>query len=412
MNSIIIQTKIDILKYGVNFKPYDMFTNYKNIEKYKTKKIKVKPVRKDNEVYDMSKDFNVLPSEIMISNKNYSSIVKLRYANTSPLEIKLINNKFYLYKNNIKLDIDVDLVKVYEILNENTPFILNNEYTKIKDYVDIVGIDRISILFFEGCYNWTCGKACKFCDLHPKEIEDKVVKPTINNLKYYNNNVKKWWDDSKEEYFEGIKYSIQKIIDNIKFPHKHLFFMAGNLPTCNDVWEIAEETIENISKYLDLEEFDTYLNIAPHDSIERLKRIKKLGIKQVQYNLEIANMKLFEEVCPGKMKYKPFVEKLKEAVEIFGFGNVRSNFVFGLQDKNEMLKEINNLASYGIVADYSVFQPKRNTPFQNKPSPNFDEVINFSKELTNIYKKYNFKPIFCSLSSRSSIINELYDKCK
>ena len=68
MNSIIIQTKIDILKYGVNFKPYDMFTNYENIEKYKTTKIKVKPVRKDNEVYDMSTDYNILPSEIIISN--------------------------------------------------------------------------------------------------------------------------------------------------------------------------------------------------------------------------------------------------------------------------------------------------------------------------------------------------------
>ena len=412
MNSIIIQTKIDILKYGVNFKPYDMFTNYKNIEKYKTKKIKIKPIRKDNEVYDMSTDSNILPSEIIISNNNYSSIVKLRYSSTSPLEIKIINNKFYLYKNDIKLEIDIKLVKAYEILNENTPFILNNEYTKIKDYVDIVGIDRISILFFEGCYNWTCGKACKFCDLHPKEIKDKVVKPTINNLKHYNNNVEKWWKESKKDYFKGIQYSISKIVNNIDFPHKHLFFMAGNLPTIKDVWDIAEETITDMSSYLNLEEFDNYLNIAPHDNIERLKRIKKLGIKQVQYNLEIGNMDLFEEICPGKMKYKKFIEKLKEAVGIFGFGNVRSNFVFGLQDKEDLLEEINSLASYGIVADYSVFQPKRNTPFQDKSAPSFDDVIDFSKKLIKIYKKYNFKPIFCSLSSRSSIINELYDKYK
>lgn len=412
MNSIVIQSKIDILKNGVKFFPYDLFTNYNDIEKYKTKKIKVNPISKNYEVYDMSKDRNILPSEIILSNGKYSSIVKLRYSDDSILEIKQINGEFCLYKNNRKVDINISLVKKYDVLNENTPIILSGDHTKVNDYVDIVGIDRISILFFEGCYNWTCGKACKFCDLHPKEVKDRVVKPTINNLKYFNSDVKEWWNSTKQEYFKGIEYSLMKIINNLKLPHNHLFFMAGNLPEINQVWDVAEETIENISTYVDLSKFDTYLNIAPHDNIERLRRIKKMGIKQVQYNLEIANMILFEEVCPGKMKYKMFVDKLKEAVSIFGVGNVRSNFVFGLQNKEEMLDEIKKMASYGIVADYSVFQPKRNTPFQNKLAPNFDDVIDFSNKLIDIYIEYNFKPIFCSLSSRSSVINELYDKCK
>lgn len=33
----------------------------------------------------------------------------------------------------------------------------------------------------------------------------------------------------------------------------------------------------------------------------------------------------------------------------------------------------------------------------------------FSEELANIYVENDFKPIFCSLSSRSCIINELYE---
>ena len=155
--------------------------------------------------------------------------------------------------------------------------------------------------------------------------------------------------------------------------------------------------------------YDTYLNIAPHDSVERLKRVKGYGIKQVQYNLEIANKTLFEETCPGKLKYDIFAEKLVEAVSIMGRGNVRSNFVFGLQDKEELISEIKKMASYGIVADYSVFQPKNNTPFQNRKAPDFDDVLDFSERLTDIYYEYKFKPIFCSLSSRSSIVNEIYE---
>lgn len=47
--------------------------------------------------------------------------------------------------------------------------------------------------------------------------------------------------------------------------------------------------------------------------------------------------------------------------------------------------------------------------FQEKKAPNFDDVLEFSEKLTDIYYEYKFKPIFCSLSSRSSIINEIYE---
>ena len=65
--------------------------------------------------------------------------------------------------------------------------------------------------------------------------------------------------------------------------------MAGNMPKTEDVWNIAEDTIGYLSKNINICEFDNYLNIAPHNDIEQLKRIKVLGINQVQYNLEVVN---------------------------------------------------------------------------------------------------------------------------
>lgn len=181
--------------------------------------------------------------------------------------------------------------------------------------------------------------------------------------------------------------------------------MAGNLLDNTNVWNIAEETIKNMNEYIDFDNFDTYLNIAPHDNINRLKNIKELGIKQVQYNLEIANKELFEYTCPGKMKYEEFVDKLKEAVSVMGNGNVRTNFVLGLQNIDELLDEVEKFAEFGIVSDYSIFQPKKGTEYYNKKSPSFDEVNYFIERLVDIYMKYGFKPIYCSISSRSSIVN-------
>ena len=99
---------------------------------------------------------------------------------------------------------------------------------------------------------------------------------------------------------------------------------------------------------------------------------------------------------------------MEEAVNIMGKGKVRSNFVLGLDDMEETLEFAEEIAKKGIVFDYSVFQPKKCTPYENKKAPDFDKVITFTYELSKIYKENNLKPIFCSLSSRSSIVNELY----
>ena len=36
------------------------------------------------------------------------------------------------------------------------------------------------------------------------------------------------------------------------------------------------------------------------------------------------------------------------------------------------------------------------------------DIIDFTNRLADIYVEHNFRPIFCSLSSRSSLINEIY----
>lgn len=406
--SCLTETKMEILENGVFFEPYNLFTDFKGIEKYKTKKITKKTVSDGKVVYDYSQDKNVLPAEVVLTEGENSSIVKLRYSPNSNLKISLEGESFFIYKNGKKLPLELSLVEKLKTMESFTPFIVGGNKTRVCDYIDLVGLDRITVLFFDGCYNWISGKPCKFCDLHPREVDEVVIKPTCNCLHKFDFNIEKWWNNYKEDYIKGLIYSLKTLVKEEKLVHKHLFFMAGNLENCKQVWKIALEVVERLSKEIDLREFDSYINIAPHDEIESLKKMKELGVKQVQYNLEITDKELFEFTCPGKIGYDAFVEKLKEAVSVFGFGNVRSNFVFGLEDKEKMLTKLKEFASLGIVADYSVFQPKKGTPYQDKKAPTSEDIIDFTNKLADIYIEHNFKPIFCSLSSRSSLVNEIY----
>ncbi len=400
--SELTKMKIKILEEGIMFEPITMFSDIIKKQDFKNKTIFKKPISNGKNVYDQSSRNEIIPSEILLDDNINKSIVKCRYNPKSSVQIKWENSQLTIYQNNKYSKLNVNFVKEVEVLKEKI-----NDENCVGDYVDVVGKDRISLLLFEGCYNWICGQQCKFCDLHPKKTTEKVCKPTLNDLYKYKD-VDEWWNSQKDQFFKNTKIALKRLLEKSQLEHRHLFIMAGNLTNSEKVWQFLLEFVENLTKDFDLKSFDTIVNVCPHDTYVSIKKLKELGIKQVQYNLEIANKEIFTYTCPGKLAYNKFINKLYEAVEVFGKGNVRSNFVLGLQDFDELIGECEKFANVGIVADYSIFQPKKYTPYSNMSAPKMDKVIEFTKKLVDIYLKYNQRPIFCSLSSRSSIVNEVY----
>lgn len=400
--SELTKLKILILEKGVNFSPITMFNGIPNIDNYKVKTINKQPVSNGREVFDISKDESLIPSEILLKHNNKESLVKCRYQKDSPVKLIYKDGQLRLEINDKTSVVKCELIPKYVFMK-----IKITDDSKLEDYIDIVGMDRISILLFEGCYNWICGKQCKFCDLHPKKETDKVLKPSLNTL-YKFSSVEDWWNHHKKDYFKNVKKCLDIILKFNKLKHNHLVIMAGNLINSTTTWNCLLDLTKFLYENYDMSLFDSYVNVCPHPDIDGLKRLKKYGIKQVQYNLEVTNQEIFSKICPGKTDYQTFKNKLFEAVKIFGRGKVRSNIVFGLQDYNELLSDAEFFAQKGVVIDYSVFQPKKGTPLENQPSPEIKQVVDFTENLARIYKKYNYKPIYCSVSSRSSIINEVF----
>ncbi|MBQ3494587.1 MAG: hypothetical protein IJA69_04145, partial [Clostridia bacterium] len=209
--SCLTTTKMEILENGVFFEPYNLFTDFLGIEKFKTKKITKQTVSDGKVVYDYSKDKNILPSEVVLSDDKNSSIVKLRYSKNSNLKIELEDNKFRILKDGVALPLKFELVKKLDVMERETPFVVGGNKTKVSDYVDLVGLDRITVLFFDGCFNWISGKPCKFCDLHPREVDEVVIKPTCNCLHKFDFNIEKWWNAYKDDYIKGLVYSLKQL---------------------------------------------------------------------------------------------------------------------------------------------------------------------------------------------------------
>lgn len=94
-------------------------------------------------------------------------------------------------------------------------------------------------------------------------------------MKGYGFDVKKWWDFYKKDYLIGLKYSLKRILEQNNLNHMHIFFMSGNLPTNTDMWDIAEEVISYLANEVDFCQYDSCLNISPHDKLDRLYDLKK-----------------------------------------------------------------------------------------------------------------------------------------
>jgi hypothetical protein len=375
---------------------------------------------KNGKLIDASKDTSIIPSELLLEKNGKRTLSRVSYNPRSPLKLMANEKELYLVDTSIDQLIDV---KVYPVKKRKysemkiPPGRSAVEGTPLQDYVQVIGIDRVGVLAYSGCIHWLEGKMCKFCDENPKRPTEFHGMASLNTLVNFDWDVKKWWKSVSPSYLDGISYSFNMLLKNEKIePHFHLQVMAGNLSDLDFEWEICMEIGEVLNSIFPISRTDSYLNILPPRKEKRIpyfERAREIGFKNVQFNLEVIGERRFKDVCPGKaslIKYQEMIDSLKSAVKIFGEGQVRSNFVLGSQPIKELLRGIRELASYGIVADYSIFIPKRNTPWARKSSPSLETIVDFTRELAEVYKEYGFKGIYCELSSRSNILHEILNE--
>ena len=114
--------------------------------------------------------------------------------------------------------------------------------------------------------------------------------------------------------------------------------------------------------------------MAPAYPKKLLQRVyEEAGITEYSANLEIPSAKVFRAYCPGKEEYVGFenwVNRLVEAVDVFGPGHVLSSFVGGAElvgpaaiSQEESLEAHFRMCDYltrnGVVYNASIWRPHR-----------------------------------------------------
>lgn len=277
----------------------------------------------------------------------------------------------------------------------------------VKKYVSACGYDELNILPWKGC---AISKGCKFCGVNA--VANRNERDLFNAYSISQNpNI---WRRNKSDYLSNLKKSIQIALkDECYNEHVHLIIISGNLneESLDGQADIYSEIAASIKG--DIRDKTTEGIIAvitPPKKIEKLKKMKNSGIDIVVFNLEVGNEPWFSKYCPGKSSLGRdfFIEKLIESVSIYGAGNVWTNFVLGLEPVDQLLQICDQLGQKGIVTGANILHLDEGNQLDCSV-PSKKDVIYFFYELAKIYRKYNFKPYYCSKALRTSLSNEAFD---
>lgn len=170
----------------------------------------------------------------------------------------------------------------------------------------------------------------------------------------------------------------------------HVTISGGVIPERREL-EYYLDVADAIKEHTDLEDFNGTATVAAPLDLSNIEKLKDAGYRTTAMNLEIWDKNFYQTICPGKSRgsggWDHWVKALEHAVKVFGYGNVRSTFVVGIEPKQKTLEGFEYLSSKGIVAIGSVWIPNPGSALEGHRSPEAAWHLDLAEKNVAIWKR-------------------------
>jgi len=258
------------------------------------------------------------PQEIVLDNKDYLQFpfyVRVRRNHHSVWKLISNDGTVCLLNKNNDLCIPVRLSEYPKFYDASLK--THDKEEPVTNYVHKLGSDVLSVVVNNYCSFYQEGMECHFCELKKTYESTKLCNTPVKNL---------------DILAQAISIALQ-----MDPTIKRIAINGGNFENCNNkTIEMYIKLLEKIKKLVPekrWEEVERWMVIMPPKNLKLLEKLKEAGATLVLINLEIWPEDNFNYFCPGKAQYgqKEMLLALKEAVKIFGIGNVLSCMIYGVQ---------------------------------------------------------------------------------
>ncbi len=298
----------------------------------------------------------------------YGLKVGFTWNRDSLYKVELANRRQILTKNGHKL-VEITYAQRPEYYNrtssDGTPFPLIGAASHY---------DRHIIFTYSNeCSYKQRGEDCLFCNInYNSELYTEKFGPHWRNPKQIA-------EATKAAFDEGIA--------------DHLTITGGVIPERREL-DYFVDAAEEIKGALGVDEFNGTATVAAPLDLNNINKFKEAGFRTTAMNLELWDRDFYRAVCPGKANgsggWDHWVKALEYAVNVFGWGRVRSNFVAGIEPKAKTLEGFEYLGSKGVVFSFNVWAPNVGSAFEGHRSPDTSWYIDLSTKAAAIWKKNGF----------------------
>lgn len=235
------------------------------------------------------------------------------------------------------------------------------------------GLQGLFTCFNHYCHYFKDGDECRFCNITTAAVvypKDQVRRKHIRQVAEA---VAGAWED-------GIC--------------QRLVISGGILPgrTEIDSYIEAASELKKIKKWTDpdnLPVLPVFGAPAP-DKLSDINRLREAGCRFAAINLEMGDPDWFKALCPGKAKnggWENWVRAVEYAAEVFGFGNVRCNFVVGIEPMEDTLKTFKRLSKKGVFCQFLCWCANPGSMLWGHRAPTTPWYWEISSRLVDLYEE-------------------------
>ena len=282
----------------------------------------------------------VLPDDFALPD---GTIVQFRKNSNSKYLVDLVNEELVLSNGNEAL------CQVKWLLR---PTFYTQKTTSDKDMVKIGQIGGEDCLFF--CYQNFCShfsknEQCLFCNL-------------VSTSQTYNSVLKK---KATQDIGEVAKTAFSE--SNVK----HVLLTGGCFEHQKEI-ELVTDLVKTISDFTSLNRVPGTILPSAAKNLDEIEKYYDSGINAIGFSMEIWDEMLYRAICPGKSRsvsHDEFVDSIRNAVEVFGEGNVYGVFVLGLEPRETFLDGVKVLSSLGANIVPFVWSPSPGSKLEGHRAP-------------------------------------------
>jgi len=157
-----------------------------------------------------------------------------------------------------------------------------------------------------------------------------------------------------------------------------------------------EEEIDRVVEVVKvLRKYNLPIGVSVHPTKDSSPRLKEAGVVEVKYNVETMDHEIFERVCRGRKGFSLdfIVESLRDAVKVFGKNRVFSNFIIGLGETDDCVREgVEYLAKMGVIP---ILRPITIPPLRKgeleATRPSVERLLKLTKMTREILDNYGLR---------------------